>query len=700
MPRPVSLLPALAVAAMLAAVLLGAGPLAAPASAAEDESPLSVTIDRLTPAEIPRRGPVTVGGTITNHDDEAWSAIKLYAFVSNAPMTSATELADAAAVDPEADVGGRITSDGTFDEIDALAPGESTRYFLRIPRSEFPVTAPGVYWFGVHALGETSEGRLDGADGRARTFLPLAEPTNRTVDTALVVPIRRDITYAPDGRLSDVLSWTRTLGRGGRLSSLVDLGAASGLRPISWLVDPAVVDAARQLAAGNPPRSLGPTVDESDKGESESPEPSAEPSSEDAAETDGAEPSPSAAAAADWLDRLHTALPGGEILTLPYGDVDVAGAADHDPDAYRRAQRRSGTELQPWGLPATPAVSSPSGFLDPAGIRLADPGTTLIVTDQMFDGDAPAVARTVDRKLVVASSGAADGGPGPDDPFSTVEVRQRIVSEAALRVQEPRPEPLVVVLPSTWTPQGTSGFFDGLDLDWLNLTTVDRAAQRAATPVPVDSLTYPELQSSIELDAGNFTAASDLARAGDTLQNLLTRNEQVGSDVRDEAFSVVSYYNRPEPVSAQIAADESRSWIEARLQSVHIDAPKAVILSSGSGRFAATVTNGLDQPVTVKVDAVPDPPLEISVPAESVAIGPGSRTTVLLNASSSALGVRNVKLLLTDSEDVPLGSSDDLPIRSNRVSNVIWLILGTGVALLFGAIAVRLFRRIRAAARS
>ena len=73
---------------------------------------------------------------------------------------------------------------------------------------------------------------------------------------------------------------------------------------------------------------------------------------------------------------------------------------------------------------------------------------------------------------------------------------------------------------------------------------------------------------------------------------------------------------------------------------------------------------------------------------------------MLLNASSSAVGVRNVTLLLTDVDDVPLGSSDDLPIRSNRVSNVIWLIVGTGVALLFGAIAVRLFRRVRAARRT
>ena len=88
------------------------------------------------------------------------------------------------------------------------------------------------------------------------------------------------------------------------------------------------------------------------------------------------------------------------------------------------------------------------------------------------------------------------------------------------------------------------------------------------------------------------------------------------------------------------------------------------------------------------------------MPEETIELGPGNRTSVLLNASSSATGIRNLTLLLTDIDGAPLGSSDDLPVRSNRVSNVIWLIMGTGIALLFGAIVVRLFRRVRAARRS
>ena len=101
------------------------------------------------------------------------------------------------------------------------------------------------------------------ADGRARTFLPLvrrARPST-PVDTAVVVPLRRQLVYADDGSLDDLAGWTSTLGPGGRLRSLVDFGAAAGSGPVTWVVDPALVDAVRRLAAGNPPRSPGPNLD-------------------------------------------------------------------------------------------------------------------------------------------------------------------------------------------------------------------------------------------------------------------------------------------------------------------------------------------------------------------------------------------------------------------------------------------------------
>lgn len=678
---------------------------------AAEDTPLTVTIENLNPVAIPRKGPIRVSGTVTNQSDETWTGLSLYAFLSESPMTSPEELAEQAEVAPEQYVGARILEPETYDRIDELEPGASQRYAITIPQSVLrtKVSEPGVYWFGVHAL----DGNDDLADGRARTFMPLVPKTRnpRTVDTALVIPVRRHISHASDGSIAELQRWTRSLRDGGALSSLVDLGATAGSRPVSWLVDPAVIDAVRRIANGNPPRSLSPTVTEGDDEEgdgeesgSPSPSPSEGGDAGDGNDGDGEEEQPdrrtvrAAAAATDWLERLHEALGGNEILALPYGDLDVAAAAEHDPDAYRDARKRSSGDLAPWGLTTSPAVSAPSGYLDAAGIRQTEPGATILVTDKMFGERAPSIATTEGKKLVVASSGAATGGPGPDDPLSPVAVRQRIASEAALRVLAPDQPPLTVVLPSTWSPEVDSDFFAGLDdQEWLNLTSVSNATQGIGTEVPVEDLVYPEEQAELELDATSFAAADELVRAGEVLQNLLTLNNEVAGEVRDEAFTDLSYSTRLNPAFAAAGASASRGWIDARLRSVRIDGPKAVILSSGSGRFAATVTNGLDQPVSVKIRAIAEPPLRVTVPAETIELRPESQSTVLLNASSSAVGIRNLTLTLTDSDDAPLGSSDDLPVRSNRVSNVIWLIVGTGIALLFGAIAVRLFRRVRTA---
>ena len=731
--RPLSLLPALVAASALGASVLTGLMVADPASAAApraaraaDQEALGVSIDTLSPSALPRSGQVRVTGEITNQDDQTWTTINVYPFISATPMTTEAELDAAADVAVDSPVGERISRAGglPFDTIRELAPGESASYSIAVPRSQIrtqiDVDAEGVYWFGVHALGQSDAGRDVVADGRARTFLPAVAPSDHhTLDTALVLPLRRAIRHEPDGSVGVVSGWAHSLGRGGRLSNMVELGTAAGARPVTWLLDPAVPDTVRSLVAGNPPRSLAPTVDQGSDGDGDEEKGDAtDGASDDAGGSASADPSPSpsdqpddgepvdpaeekaSTAGAAWLERLHAGLDGSEILALPYGDGDVAGAAAHSSRTYRTARERSGTTLAPWGLSMSPTVASPTGYLSAAGLRMIDPDTTALVTDRMFSRSASTVTRAEGRTMVVASSAAVSGGPGPDDPLAPVAMRQRILGEAAVRLLAPSRKPLVVVIPAGFRTSSPTAFYEGLDQPWLHLTTVDDISERPGRTVDADTMRYPDSQTNLELDADDFAAATDLMSKGETLQNLLTLNDQVAASVRDEALTDVSYTTRLQPYLARGSAIQSRLWIEERLRSVHVDAPKAVILSSGSGRFSATVTNDLDQPVTVRLEAQTEGSLKVAVPAEPIDIGAGERTNVLMNASSSAVGIRNVTLLLTDSDGVPLMSSDDLPIRSNRVSNVIWLILGTGVALLFGAILVRLVRRVRAARRA
>ena len=718
-------------------------PLPAPAAGAPDryEPALEVTIDSMTPSYLPESGPIRVTGSVTNVDDVPWTTVNLYSFFGDAPLTTEAELAEAARSNPLVFAGKRITEESASDSVGDLEPGETSRYSLTVARDLLRTTGDGVYWFGVHAMGESEDQpRDDVADGRARTFLPFrSAETKGSVKTALVLPLRGYLPYAPDGSLDQLPRLGRTLSIDGRLRNLVDFAASAGTLPVSLLVDPALPDAVRRLAQGNPPRSITPTPASSGE-----PTPSGSPSgspseltsesasqsasesadaatSEDAGAGAGSEEGDAAGdqsgastsadqdtldAASGWLGRFAEAAGGSELITLPYGDLDVPAAAAHRPSAYDLARSRPGRVLSTLSGDAAaapsdllPAVAAPSGYLDPRGFQLLEPGTTVLLTDEAFGGEAPGVANIEGHRVAVTSSGAADGGPGPGDRYTSLQLRQRILSEGLARLLTPGRRPLVVLMPPQWEADDASAFFTGLDTSWIDQTTVRDAISRTGRAVPVGDLTYPEAQLRRELGPASFEVFDDLVAAGDTLQNLLTRNSGVATTVTDQALAGLSYGARDVPLAARAEMRRSTATIEAELAKVEISAGPGVTLSSSDGGFAAVITNGLDEPVTVGVVASSaGNGIEIA-PVEPVEVAADSRATIVLDAHANRAGVSNVTLQLTDVEGNVLGASDTLPIRSAQVSKVIWLILGTGLGLLFLAIIGRLVRRVRRATR-
>jgi hypothetical protein len=95
----------------------------------------------------------------------------------------------------------------------------------------------------------------------------------------------------------------------------------------------------------------------------------------------------------------------------------------------------------------------------------------------------------------------------------------------------------------------------------------------------------------------------------------------------------------------------------------------------------------------VKVQATADSRLHITG-GETVQLAPHGRTTVPLDASTHVLGIHTVTLELTSPSGRPLGAHDQFPMRAEQVSRLIWVIIGAGLALLFGAVVVRLARRV------
>ena len=713
--------------------------------------PLSLSIDSLTPSVIPNSGAIQVSGTITNTSADTWDNLGLYPLTSFEPLTTSAALLEATRTDPADPIGDRITVLGPLDVIATLAPGATAAYSLRVPRRSLSISgAPGVYWFGIQALGEIDGVReeIAVADGRARTFLPYfpspaprkatrsrtappsTSPTRAAsgrVRAALVLPVRQELAMLPDGRVDQVAEWVEQFGVEGRLRRLVDFGSAAGSRSLTWLVDPAVPDAAASIADGNLPYDLSATV--SAEGQPEptpTPDPSTSPGepvgatqSPDPLEPTGKpddvdepadgvpEPEPGATPieselALDWLTDLVATLRAAgstRLLALPYGDLDVAATAVRAPSLIGAARARSDAAMQRLDLSSRPALAPPGGSLPPAAYPAIEPRETVLVTHRSFTSEPPERA-DVDGRVLTTAPYVAEG-PAPNDPRSVVALRQMILSEAAVRLlRDPEAEhSYVAQLPALWEPPASASdaqsFFAGLDgLDWFQLVPLASAATQGATTAEPGDLFYSDRQVERELPADTVSAATALVTSGVSLQRTLTRNDQVADRVLDVALTSVSYADRNAPRTARVVAERNRDWIADLLGKITITGPPSLTLSSERGPLPATMTNGLKYPVTVRVVGRGGEAVTVTGPRR-VRLAPGERVSVVLEVSAATLGVNNLQLLITDVDGVPLGGVTTLPVRSAQVGQIIWVIIGVGIALLFAAIVVRLVRRVR-----
>ena len=708
-------------------------PSAAAASPADKDEALPIELDTLSPAVVPRQGAVQVTGSVRNASDETWTNVNLYAFSSDRPITEPTELAEAVRTDPTAAVGARVLAPGSFDTVGDLEPGDSAGFTLRVPRSalDIPLGRPGVYWFGVHALGTNDSGRDGVADGRARTFLSQVGPGSPQLPVSLVLPLRRPVVHDDDGSIDLVAGWARQLEPGGRLRALMEFASAGPDRALTWLVDPAVLAAAERLAQGNPPRSMAPTQpepgatpedgaspgdstgDAADEGAGGSPGPGGSEGSgqgSDGGAGDGSGGSAGgssspleqrASEVADvWVKRAREQLRERQVLVLPYADLDVAAALVHEPSAYARAVSYSAAELDRNGIGAAPVFAPPEGLADAETLSDLAQGTTALLAQRAVeDGDRPGppVREIAGREVVLVDTAATGGGPGPDPRLSALQVRQRLLAETALRSAGGDDSPMAAVLPATWVPEDGRTFFLGLDeAPWIRLATLDAATAGQAAATGPEALDYPESADQALIGRRNFAAVRGLTDAGALLDQVLSRNDAVGDVVAQEALAPASYNARRHRLAWRRVNQRSHAWIDDQLGRIRVEAPPSVTLSSEQGKFAASLVNELGQPVTVRIEARTDSPVEVRAP-DSVQLAPGERTSVLLTARTRRIGLHDVELVVTAPNGVALGSRADLPIRSAQVSWIIWVVIAAGGTILFGAIAVRLTRRIRSA---
>ncbi|MBC2932121.1 DUF6049 family protein [Nocardioides sp. zg-1228] len=707
MPRPSSFRAALA--GLLTVGIAGAGLTApAPAAPAALSDPLVVHIDTISPV-LPRRGDVEISGTVTNVSDDTFTRVNLHAFSSELPILDAANLAASATIDATEYVGERVTVPGTFDTIEELPPGATAEFSDSIPVELLATSGePGVYWIGIHALGDGAVPRDLVADGRARTFIPRLPTGDRVQEAAVILPIRSRVWFAEDGSVAGTERWARRLAEGGSLDGVLDMAESAGTTPHSWLVDPAVLLALARLAAGNPPRDLAP--DPTVPGQEPTPvepdgEETTDPAGETGSPTDAAptdEPTEGeaalAAAAAAWLDRFRGLVAPTPVLTLPYGDIDVSAAVRHDRTRLDQAVARAGAVMSELGIPSQPTVAPDNDVLSPEALAAVTAGTVVLLGDNAFEippTSPTSVVRLLGHEVVVTSTGAEAGGPGPTPANDPLALRQRLISEAALRLDSDDTGPLVVTLPTVWRGEDAASFFTDLEQRWLEVVPVDEIASRPAKGVPAASLTYTEEDLAAEIGGSVFAAVSRATAAATLLEQVLVPVTTIEATVLDEVLVSLSQQHGEQQGMARTAANRIEESLQADLGRIGIEAPPAVTLSGDSGPLGVTLVNGLDQPVEVRVQVRTDGALTLSGGGVR-RLGPGARSVVRFEATTSRAGVHKVHLAVTSLEGVPLGASDELPIRAARVSALIWIVMALGGLVLFGMVGYRLPGQIRA----
>ena len=682
----------------------------APAARAAGGDPLVVHIDTMTPV-LPRNGDVEITGTVTNVSDDTFTRVNLHPFSSETPILDALNLKQSAEIDPTQFVGERVTVPGTFDTIDELAPGASATFADSVPVDLLATSGePGVYWIGIHAIGDSSVPRDIVADGRARTFIP-REPSRdaQPGEAAVILPIRSRVWYDEDGAVAGPERWAKRLAEGGSLDGVLDMADAAGSTPYSWLVDPAVLHALARLADGNRPRNLNPDpavpgqepTPTAPAEEGESPAPAEEtltPTESVPAEEPTEEAAQLAASAAAWLERFRILVGATPVLTLPYGDLDVSASVRHDRTRYDQAVARSAEIMTALELPSQPTVAPENDLLSPEAIAAVPQGTTILLGDNAFaipPTSPTSVVRLLGHEVVVTSTGAEAGGPGPTAANDPLALRQRLLSEAALRVEEGNPAPLVVTLPTVWRGEDAASFFTDLEQPWLEVVPFGDVAARTPKGVPAASLTYTDDDIAAELDATVFSAANRAGAAATLLEQVVIPVTTIEAQVRDELLVTLSEQHRERPRLAVAAARRVEDSLRGYLGEIDIEAPPAVTLSSDSGPLGVTLINGLDQPVEVRVEVRTDGELTLSGGGVR-RLGPQARSVVRFEATTSRAGVHQVRLAVTSLDGVPLGASDQLPIRAARVSALIWIVMAIGALVLFGMIGYRLPGQIRA----
>jgi hypothetical protein len=680
-------------------------PSASPATTAQ----ATVQLTGFEPRVVGPGAVLTMSGNVVNTGSRELADVRIRFRYDDTPEASRGDL-DADAGSQE--IFGQAVQSGE-QSLGTLPAAGHVPFTLTVPVDSLHLGGYGVYLVGAEVRAHTQRGP-NARVGVLRTFLPWI-PAGQTLDPTRVVwlwPLAAKPTVGADGLfLDDGLA--KELRGDGRLTRL--LQAAVGARtpsppgtppvpgtdpqqpvPVTWVVDPSLVDAAGRMAAGYQVHVGGQVA------------------------TGTGTP-----VAQSWLNTAKAALAGQPVLGLPFADPDVdALTAVGLTGDIGSAVTHGAAAMRPLGVPGGGRTALP-----PDGFISSEALTALVTSgdrDAVLSADALPVRRdygyTPDGRADVTVSGetvrVALSDPTLDGIMATAEtgstngsgsmtprlIEQRFLAETAMITAElpNHGRTVVIVPPRRWTVPARLAQAMLLDtgrVPWMQPATL---SQLLASPPPSSirrrTLTLPSSEADNELSRTFLTGGrrgipairTDLNRIGSVFPD----PDQAVQSVNLALLRSESAAWRDDQAAGLRMRASARAEVNALEGGISVASSGLVTLSGRSGPVPVTVSNELDQPVHVQLEVsarnsarlTGRTTMSITVPAHA-------KVQERIQVTTVAAGVFPVSVRLLTPLGEPFGSAVEIRVRPTGYGQLALLITGGATALLFGAVIVRLTRR-------
>lgn len=687
--------------------LAGGGQPARAADGASDGSGISLLINGFSPA-IPTEGSIlSLNGIVDNYSNEELTNVSLNLRITSWVMESREDIAQTQAGNPI----DNIALDGSERAITALlGVGARSAWQVGIPMSTLPLPTVGVYGLGVEVHGTRSDGTT--ADTTAWTFLTWVPDQTQVSTTKLVWlwPVASFPAQDSEGIFLGPRPATQ-FALSGRLNRLATMAAG---RPVGWIIDPQVLQAARQMSGayriyldntvkvGTHSADAAAWLKTLEKSAVVTPTPKPHSNT-------GPAPTPAPTPAS--------------IRVLPYSNVDTTALnrAGMTADAVLAVSTAAPIATAVLGRPTSGSILwAPDGSFDDASLALASTtGTSAVVMSDTAMPPDPAVDFTPSgmttlqaggrnlRALLIDSGLSAPLNQSIMNAADVIAARQRFLAETTMISMEiPDQSRTIVMGPAStlWDPSDdlVRSLFSAIDAaPWLQLTSLDSALGAEASSVPRSSPTYNESNMAREVQQTYLHDVHSTQIQTSILGSVIANPANVTNPIDEALIRAESSAWRIDPGLGVTLLSRVTAVVKDQTDGVQIVSRGTITMAGETGIVPVTIANSLDRDVTVNVKLIGTPSARlVSESLSDVTIPAGRKLSIELPARVIGSGPLPVSVQMTTNDGRDFGEATPLQLQSTAYTRAAGWVVLTAFCALAVFVVFGIARRIRNARRA